>query len=377
MAPTRPNPRLSPMSKTARWLDLIAFLLQHRFPVTRGQIFQSVEGYGLTDRDPDAIPPGSTELETARRMFERDKKDLGALGIAIEVIPLAKRAGNEASDGYRLLAEGIYLPYLELNDGSGGPDHPYPALTRITVSRDELDVLDRATQRLAQHPAKPLRLATQSARRKLAFDLPLTVQRIERILGESGREEPNDALEVLQQAVARKRRVTCRYYSIGRDVEEQRTLEPYGLFFTWGHWYCVASDVGSTKLKVFRVDRFVQPKLVNGKNGEHDGPPDGFAMSRYRGRSAWELSETEPETVVVRFGFPEARWVVAQGVGDVREPYTEDGGAILGFSVRDRHPFLRWLLTFGDRATIEEPAAVAEELSALRHRVAARYADDA
>ncbi len=377
MAPTRPDPRFSPMSKAARWLDLIAFLLQHRFPVTRGQIFQSVEGYGLKGRDPEAIPAGSTELETARRKFERDKDELRALGIDVEALAFADRAADEASTGYRLRTQGIYLPYLELEDADVPPERPYPALRRVALSQQELGVLDRATQRLAQHPATPLRVAAQSARRKLAFDLPLTVQRIERVLGESGREEPNGALEVLQQAVARRIRVTCRYYSIGRDVEEERTLEPYGLFFSWGHWYCVASDAGVATPKVFRVDRFTQPRLVTGKDAVHDGPPAGFAIADYRARSAWELSDAPPEPVVVRFGFPDARWVVAQGVGDVREPYTDDGGAVVAFSVRDRHPFLRWLLTFGDRAAVQEPEAMAAQLAALRDRVAGLYADDA
>jgi predicted DNA-binding transcriptional regulator YafY len=305
------------MSKAARWLDLIAFLLQHRFPVTRGQIFQSVDGYGLKGIDPDAIPPSSTELESARRKFERDKDELRALGLDLETIELADRAGDEASTGYRLRTQGIYLPYLEFDEADSGNDHPYAALQRIEVARDELELLDRATYRLAEHPSVPLRAAARSARRKLGFDLPLTVQQIERVLGESGRDEPNDALEVLQQAVARHTRVSCRYYTIGRDAEDSRTLEPYGLF------------------------------------------------------------EREPEHVVVRFGFPDARWVVAQGVGEVREPYTDDGGAVVAFSVRERAPFLRWLLTFGDRAVIDEPATVADDLDQLRERVATLYADHA
>jgi proteasome accessory factor B len=365
------------MSKAARWLDLIAFLLQHRFPVTRGQIFQSVAGYGLKGRDPDEIPSGSTEAESARRKFERDKDELRALGLDIETIGLADRAGDEASDGYRLRTQGIYLPYLEFDEGTDVRERPYPALQRIPVTGEEFEILDRATNRLAAHPSPSLSAAARSARRKLGFDLPLTVQQIERVLGESGRDEPNDALEVLQQAVARRTRVTCTYYSIGRDAEEPRTLEPYGLFFSWGHWYCVANDGSGAAPKVFRVDRVSGAKLVKGKHAVHDGPPEGFDASQYVGRSAWELSERAPEPVVVRFGFPDARWVVAQGVGDVREPYTDDGGAVVAFSVREREPFLRWLLTFGDRAVVDEPAALADDLVQLRDRVAALYAADA
>ena len=94
------------------------------------------------------------------------------------------------------------------------------------------------------------------------------------------------------------------------------------------------------------------------------------------GRSAWELSETEPKAVVVRFRFPESRWVMAQGAGVVLEPLTEDGGAVIEFAVRDEQPFLRWLLTFRNHAAIQRPRALGRELEALRGRVAAVYAND-
>ena len=54
-----------PAPKPTRWLDLVAFLLDRRYPVTREQIFAKVGGY---DGEP----------ESARRKFERDKDELRA-----------------------------------------------------------------------------------------------------------------------------------------------------------------------------------------------------------------------------------------------------------------------------------------------------------
>jgi len=51
-------------AKTARWLDLIAFLLQHRYAVVREELFRKVRGY-LDDPD-DA---SETARESARRKF--------------------------------------------------------------------------------------------------------------------------------------------------------------------------------------------------------------------------------------------------------------------------------------------------------------------
>jgi len=85
-------------SKTARWLDLIAFLLQHRYPVVREEIFRKVRGYGIdVDRADDR------EVESARRKFERDKDELRVLGVAIETVSLPDAARRIAE---RVLAVG-------------------------------------------------------------------------------------------------------------------------------------------------------------------------------------------------------------------------------------------------------------------------------
>ena len=353
------------MSKTVRWLDLVAFLLQHRFPVTREQIFDSVSGYREGDAD----------LESNRRKFERDKDELRALGIQIETKALPDAAGDEPATGYRLLERDFYLPYLQLQEETVSYDRPYRGVRTVQMSREDLGVVDRATRRLAEHPSLPLSEAARSARRKLAFDLPIPEQRIERILGESGKEEPNETLEVLQQAVLRSVAVGCAYYTIGRDEQRARVIEPYGLFFNWGRWYCVAGVREDPTWRVFRVDRVSDAKLLRGKAAEFQTDPVDFDIRDYVGRAAWELSEAKPRPVTVRFQFPESRWVIAQGVGRPIEPVTEDGGAVLGFDVRDTNPFLRWLLTFRDHAQIEDPPDLADELRALRQRVAALYAE--
>ncbi|MHC4766976.1 MAG: helix-turn-helix transcriptional regulator, partial [Planctomycetota bacterium] len=83
-----------PRSKTARWLDLIAYLLQHRYPVTREQVFESVSGYLDEDSRDEA-----TARESARRKFERDKDELRSLGISIETVELPQAAGDEPGQG--------------------------------------------------------------------------------------------------------------------------------------------------------------------------------------------------------------------------------------------------------------------------------------
>jgi len=360
-------------TKTSRWLDLLAYLLQHRYPVTREQIFASVGGYE-TGADSD-----ERARESARRKFERDKDDLRALGVDIQTVAIPGAEGDEAASGYRLAPRDFYLPYLELTEGGEGGKAtgegkgiaPY-ALRRIRVGEGDLRRLDSATRRVADHRGSPLAAAAASARRKLGFDLPLTLGRVETVLGRPLGPHGEAALAVLQRAVAERAAVSCRYFSIGRNTHEQRIIEPYGLFFSWSRWYCVARARDRDALRVFRVDRMRDAVLETGADARFTVPA-GFSLRSYLGRAPWDLSDQPATPVRVRFAFPESRWVLSRGTGRAVEPVTDDFGALIEFAVRDRAPFLRWLLTFGQRASVETPDEYARELAALRRQVSALY----
>lgn len=132
-----------PQSKTARWLDLIAYLLQHRFPVTREEIYEHVADYR------ESLEARGAPSESLRRKFERDKDELRALGIDIETVDLPQQPGDETASGYRLRTRDFYLPYLELAGSTPSGARPYQGLARITVSKEDLTLLDGATRRLA------------------------------------------------------------------------------------------------------------------------------------------------------------------------------------------------------------------------------------
>ncbi|MEO8199402.1 MAG: WYL domain-containing protein [Gemmatimonadota bacterium] len=368
-------------AKTARWLDLVAYLLQHRFPVSREDIYAHVTGY--LDKEEDVDPGHQRDQEgeertprneTARRMFERDKDELRALGIGIETVPIPDVAGDEPASGYRLRPSAFYLPYLELTEDTARTSRPYPGLARLRVSRADLDILDRATQLVAQRSESPLGESAASARRKLEFDLPLPRSAVERVLAASLGDHGTNALEVLQNAVADKIAVTCSYHSIGRDHVDTRSIEPYGLFFGWGRWYCVARARDRDALRVFRVDRMRDARAEKGKQANFTIPP-AFSIQAYVGRAPWELSGGASTLVRVQFSFPESRWVQAQGIGTTIEAMLDDGGAILEFAVQDANPFLRWLLTFRQQAQVLSPASVKADLTELRQRVAMLYAE--
>ncbi len=358
-----------PHPKAARWLDLIAYLLAHRYPVTREQVFQSVAAYR---EDWETAGEGESALESLRRKFERDKDELRQLGIEIKSVPMPQDEPDDPNVAYRLKPADFYLPYLQPEDAEHHAARPARGLKTVSVSESDAALLDRATSRVAQLENTPLGECARSARHKLGFDLPLSERAIERVLSGPMSGETTEVLQLLQGAVAAGNAVKCRYYSIGRDSEEEREVEPYGLLFNWSTWYCVARCRERRALRVFRVNRMSSAKLVKGRDATFEVPVE-FSIRDYVSRAPWELSESEPTVVRARFEFPDSRWVLAQSVGEVVDPLLDDGGAVLEFRVSDSNPFLRWLLTFRSQVSVLEPESVARDLVELRKRVAALY----
>ena len=70
------------ITKVQRWLDLIAYLVGRRLPVSVGELMERLPAY--------AEPWGQGDekaRKSVRRKFERDKDELRELGIPIETVP--------------------------------------------------------------------------------------------------------------------------------------------------------------------------------------------------------------------------------------------------------------------------------------------------
>src|SRR5436853_1207852 len=355
------------MTKTERWLNLLAFLLDHHYPVTREEILSQVDDYKA-----DWLKADDKTRESVRRKFERDKKELKALGVVIEPLKdrvMADHVGQEV-EAYLLKPRDFYLPYLEVRGRSRA--HPF-YLNAVTLDAADLPILRRAAQRVAALRDTPLGAAAQSALRKLSFDLPeLGVGEEERAFVQPTAPAASAHFAVLRRGVEERRAVRCRYYAIGRDAEEERVIEPYGLMLSWGHWYCVGRSTERNAMRVFRLDRMSQVALVQSAGAEF-AVPAGFRIGSYLDRAPWELSDEKPVTARVRIAFPQSRWVVGERLGKVVKAVTDDAGTEFEFQVRSADAFVRWLLPLGRQVEVLSPPAIKRQLDDARARLRALY----
>lgn len=335
-------------AKTQRFLDLIAALLRHRYPVSLEQLREEVPEYG--EGDPDSV----------RRKFERDKDELRGLGVDIETVP--EREDGEAP-GYRLTPAHFYLPYLAMRLGDGGAPvtpiqkYPYRQLGTLQFSADELRAVGEAARRVAEIGDASLAHEAVVAIRKLSLDLPLhgvLTAGTERLHGVHAHDP--EVLDTLGAAVQRRKRVTFRYHSMGPDVTSERTVEPLGLFFLSRHWYLAARDDGA--VKNFRISRIsgvrAAPKPAS---PDFDVPADWSLRDHARHRHAWELGDEDLVQVEVALHGDTGAMDAARALGTP----TGDDGVRHRFAVRRLDAFVRWLLPLGaDARPLSPPALVAE-----------------
>lgn len=374
--------------KLQRWMDLLAALLGHHYPITLEDLVREVPGYAR---------PGLSKA-TLRRAFERDKAELRALGMPIETITL----DDGESAAYRLGLQQFYLPYLVLaargipHDPAQGqptarlrsgaqtqPTKPrrvdrygYRALPTLLFEPEELRYVFTAGHRLEGLGDATLAEAARSAIRKLQFDLPVGAVSAftEQIVPPRARLR-SGVLTALWQALATRTGILIAYHSMGSNVRAQRRVEPYGLFLNGGHWYLVARDVERSARRTFRVSRIsaVRAKARSAATPDYDIPADFALCEHARSRQVWEIGDGDAVEAVVEFDGDAGTVTAAARLGATVKGWPKRRR----FEVRRIDAFARWLLSFGGDARPVSPESLCRQYADIAKRTLELYTADA
>ena len=223
------------MNKSERLLNLLILLLVQRHYISKDRIRATVDVY----RD-------ATD-EAFERMFERDKDELRALGVPIELGNVDPLFDDET--GYRIRPDEFALPGIEL-------------------SADEAAVVGLAT-RVWQHAG--LAGHTSDALAKLtAAGVEIDRSRLDIAAPVVTVDDPN--FDVFWQASLDKVLVTFDYQRSGAPSARTRRLEPWGVVSFSGRWYAVGRDVDRDDERLFRLSRVQGKARRVGRAGAYDVP---------------------------------------------------------------------------------------------------------
>jgi proteasome accessory factor B len=341
-----------PAPKIQRWIDLLAALLRRRYAASFEELSREVPAY---------LAKGNRE--SVRRKFERDKDELRAFGIPIRTAD----GENGEESAYQLSARDFYLPYLTaLQDGRARKPrrvdrNGYIALRSLAFEPDELAAVVDAARRVRELGDPVLTGHVRSAMRKLAHDLPLDVAAVrdEIVSYAVAAQADPTAFERLDDALARRKRVSFDYFSMGAGAASRRTVEPYGLFFLGQHWYLAGREPEVATVKNYRVSRMSGLTLNTAQPGTPDyAIPGSFRLREHaRSRHAWELGDGDAVEVTVAFRTDIGVAATAARLGAPVSGQADQRS----FQVRRLDAFVRWLLSLGLAARPVGPAALLEE----------------
>src|SRR5262249_48028628 len=148
----------------------------------------------------------------------------------------------------------------------------------------------------------------------------------------------------------KQRTVKFRYWSISRDEEEERTLNPYALLPENGSWYVIGNDLDRGDIRTFRVSR-IRSDIRFATRRERDFRlPADFDVEQYRGRAEWQFGELVG-TARVEVAADTAWWV-ERAYGDERNRVDGD---VFETEYATLPLLARWLLRQDGRAFPLDP----------------------
>jgi proteasome accessory factor C len=323
--------------KLIRQLSLISYLMAERRPVTAPEIRRDVEGYSVMNEDAFA------------RRFYADRSELEALGIVLSVEKPID--GLVEQENYSLPPENFHLPPIEFTD------------QELAALRTALQLLDGEFAY-----AEPLRLALQ----QISWGRPSPLSAPEQhtvalgITGSAGGHDVSQRLAKIETAIFRRKTIVFGYYTMERDEEGTRRVDPYQLLYQGGQFYVVGRSHERNAIRVFRLSR-IRGKVGYATKAEHDFQrPADFDPRAYANRIDWQFGDAK-ETAEVWIG-ERIAWQIERHFGRYGEmtPGGAEGDRVFSTPYANARQLIAWVLGLGQNARIISPPELVDE---LRERV--------
>ncbi|NNN18846.1 MAG: WYL domain-containing protein [Acidimicrobiaceae bacterium] len=139
-----------------------------------------------------------------------------------------------------------------------------------------------------------------------------------------------------------------------------RTVDVFGISFSWGNWYVVGNERESGSSKTFLLNRIESEVTITDVQSLQR--PGDFDISSRLPKNRWEVGEGDSltATVVVH---PDIAPLVQYEIGNRSSvELRDDGSAVVRVKVVDSEPFVDWLLSYFDKAVLIDPPELVAEL---------------
>ncbi len=236
--------------KSERLVNLVIALLATKRYLTKSEIFRTIEGY-----------EGSSE--SMERMFERDKDELRALGIEIEVSALDPLFDDEI--GYRIRFEN----YVMDHSGFTTNEIAYMSLAAQVWKEEALSEIAQHAMRKLAGLASPIDISEIPAIAPVLINAPKFL---------------NEIIDCIS-----KRRTIEFIYLDSEMKTQSRQVNVYSYFSFKGNWYFSGLDLRKAEIRTFKCDRVVGDVSLS-KGSETYEIPEKYISSTESEENTYELT---------------------------------------------------------------------------------------
>lgn len=236
--------------KSERLVNLVIALLATKRYLTKSEIFRTIEGY-----------EGSSE--SMERMFERDKDELRALGIEIEVSALDPLFDDEI--GYRIRFEN----YVMDHSGFTTNEIAYMSLAAQVWKEEALSEMAQHAMRKFAGLASPIDISEIPAIAPVLINAPKFL---------------NEIIDCIS-----KRRTIEFVYLDSEMKTQSRQVNVYSYFSFKGNWYFSGLDLRKMEIRTFKCDRILGDVSVS-KDSKTYEIPEEYISSTESEENAYELT---------------------------------------------------------------------------------------
>lgn len=315
------------MNRTERLLDLIAYLLNARKPVSWSQI---------KNYFPEDYSKGIEESN--QRKFERDKAELISLGIPIDYCT----GSDSGHDGYIIDKDKLFLP-------------------EVSFSPPELSLLMLAAEAVIENENFPYREQLNQALSKVSSSNDPLYRSPEEIQIRYHSDEQSSSiqqaiLDQIQSALDKRKSLEITYHAFSTGEKTDRRVYPYGLILRKGRWTLVGWDLLREDIRAFVVTRIERAEANQLKPGTPDYDiPENFSLKNYQ-KQPWDIYKHPPVNVIIRLSEHRLNELLPEIPGARKV-----GENTYKIRVTNMDRLIAWVLTQKHDALILQPQDVKEK----------------
>lgn len=299
-----------------------------------------------------AFPGAGRDFESAKRTFERDKKELVDMGVPLQMVKRTEENDLE-QDGYIIDRARYLLPEIDLDQDEVAALAVTAAVARQQAGLSHASQLDDAWRKLSfggepQAPPQPV-----------VLHMPQFAD--EKTLG------------ALEAAINNRKRVTMEYHGGSRKEQTSRKVDPYGLVYRRRTWLLVAHCHLRNDMRAFRVDRIKTLKVAPKPEHPDFEVPKGFDLDAFRRLSPWVFQLEPPAKVTLEIDGAIAA-VADEDFGPEAVQTDGPGGVLRVTFPCGNVPYLiTRVLAAAGRLRVAEPESVRQRIREQAVAIAAVY----